>query len=128
MFRNEGRKEEGVGLVSGTGLVKWSRIVVHAHVDQISGWQLWEMHARKIVNAIHLAKRTKGIDAGVHFGDVFFKTVPSLPAEEPSRSRRAGRPLSPLPKTAAIARALFNTRPEDYATRHRDTFMSRGLT
>ncbi|MGL3210633.1 acyl-CoA carboxylase subunit beta [Bradyrhizobium sp. BR 1433] len=90
-FGMRGRKEEGDGLVSGTGLVNGRRIVVYAHDARFLAGSSGKMHAHKIVKAIDLALKIgcpivalnnssgirihEGIDAGVHFGEVFFKTV-----------------------------------------------------
>lgn len=90
-FGAEQRKIPGDGLVTGFARIGGRQVIVYAHDASFLGGSSSRMHAIKINKVLDIALKTgipiiglnnstgirihEGIDAGVQFGEVFYKTV-----------------------------------------------------
>ncbi|PHM44807.1 acetyl-/propionyl-CoA carboxylase subunit beta [Xenorhabdus mauleonii] len=90
-FGSERRKIPGDGIVTGFARINGRSVVLYAHDDSFLGGSSSRMHALKITKVLDLAIKTgvpviglnsssgirihEGIDAGVQFAEVFYKTV-----------------------------------------------------
>jgi acetyl-CoA carboxylase carboxyltransferase component len=90
-FDSERRKIPGDGLVTGFARISGRQVVLYAHDSSFLGGSSSRMHAIKITKVINIALKTgipiislnnstgirihEGVDAGVQFGEVFYKSV-----------------------------------------------------
>ncbi|MDX7990743.1 acyl-CoA carboxylase subunit beta [Xenorhabdus littoralis] len=90
-FGSERRKVPGDGLITGFARINGRPVVLYAHDASFLGGSSSRMHALKITKVLDLALKTgvpviglnnstgirihEGVDAGVQFGEVFYKIV-----------------------------------------------------